>query len=86
MKEGAERVLTPGRGRFAFNTFALSKRDLTVARELQSEYFQKLRALVAESEPAEAVAVATFQYFPLFEEPDDCTVSPPEKATGSSKN
>lgn len=85
MKEGAERVLTPGRGRFAFNTFALSKKDLTLARELQSEYFQKLRALVAESEPAEAVAVATFQFFPLFEEPDECAPSPPKKAAGSDK-
>lgn len=85
MKEGAERVLTPGRGRFAFNTFALSKKDLAFARELQSEYFQKLRALVAESEPAEAVAVATFQFFPLFEEPDEGAPSSPKKAIGSDK-
>jgi hypothetical protein len=68
MTEGAKRVLTPGQGRFAFNTFALSHRDLARAKELQSEYFQKLRSLVAESQPAEAVAVATFQFFPLFEE------------------
>jgi transcriptional regulator with XRE-family HTH domain len=71
MREGAQRVLTPGRGRFAFNTFAVSKKDVAKAKELQSEYFQKLRTLVAESEPAEAVAVATFQFFPLFEEPTD---------------
>lgn len=70
MKEGAERVKTPGSGRFAFNTFALSREDLKKAKDLQSEYFQKLRTLVAESEPAEAVAVATFQFFPLFEEPE----------------
>ncbi len=69
MKEGARRVLTPGQGRFAFNTFALSERDVQRAKELQSEYFRQLRALVAESEPAEAVAVATFQFFPLYEEP-----------------
>lgn len=71
MKEGAKRVLTPGQGRFAFNTFALCKKDVQRAKELQSEYFRQLRALVAESEPAEAVAVATFQFFPLYEEPTD---------------
>lgn len=71
MKEGAERVLTPGKGRFAFNTFALSAKDVRRAKELQSEYFRQLRALVAESEPAEAVAVATFQFFPLYEDPQD---------------
>ncbi len=71
MKEGARRVLTPGQGRFAFNTFALSKKDVARAKELQSEYFRQLRALVAESEPAEAVAVATFQFFPLYEDPKD---------------
>lgn len=68
MKEGSERVLVEGNGRFAFNTFAISARDLLIAKELQSEYFRKLRALVADSEPTEAVAVATFQLFPLFEE------------------
>lgn len=68
MKEGAERVLTPGQGRFAFNAFGLSKKDLGRAKELQSEYFRELRALVAHSEPVEAVAVATFQFFSLYEE------------------
>jgi transcriptional regulator with XRE-family HTH domain len=68
MKEGAERVLKPGNGRFAFNTFAINARDLVRVKELQSEYFRQLRALVADSQPAEAVAVATFQLFPLFEE------------------
>lgn len=71
MKEGAKRVLSPGQGRFAFNTFALSAKDVVRAKELQSEYFRQLRALVAESEPAEAVAVATFQFFPLYEDRPD---------------
>jgi hypothetical protein len=71
MKEGAERVLTPGKGRFAFNSFAVSAKDLARAKDLQSEYFRQLRALVAESQPAEAVCVATFQLFTLFEEPTE---------------
>lgn len=85
MREGAERVLTPGRGRFAFNTFALSKKDVAKAKDLQSEYFQKLRNLVAGSEPAEAVAVATFQFFPLFEEPDANSASQDCPPQGTKK-
>lgn len=65
MKQGAERVLSPGKGRFSFNTFAVSEADFSKIKEMQSEYFRKLRALVAESTPVETVAVATFQLFPL---------------------
>ena len=71
MKEGARRVLTPAKGGFAFNAFGISTKDLDTARELQSEYFQKLRALIAGSHPTQAVAVATFQLFSLFEEGQD---------------
>lgn len=72
MKVGAEKVLTRENGRFSFNTFAINARDLVRAEELQSEYFRKLRALVADSSPAEAVAVATCQLFPLYEESASC--------------
>jgi transcriptional regulator with XRE-family HTH domain len=65
LKEGAKRVLTPGSGRFAFNTFAVSLVDLEKIKLLQSEYFRKLRSIVARSEPTEAVAVATFQLLTL---------------------
>ena len=68
LKEGARRVLEPGSGRFAFNTFAVNSRDLQKIQLLQSEYFRKLRNIVAQSTPTEAVAVATFQLFPLAEE------------------
>lgn len=68
MHQGAERVLIPESGRFAFNTFAISRADLSRLRELESRYFAELRSIVAQSEPAEAVAVATFQLFPLFVE------------------
>lgn len=71
LKEGSERVLSPGRGRFAFNTFAVSEKDLAKAKELQSEYFRQLRALVAKSEPVEAVAVATFQLITLCVESEN---------------
>jgi hypothetical protein len=65
MRQGAERVMAPNAGRFAFNTFGISRRDFERLKELQSRYFAELRSLVAESEGAEIVAVATFQLFPL---------------------
>ncbi len=71
MKQGAERVLSPGNGRFSFNTFAVSEADFSKIKELQSEYFRKLRALVADSSPIETVAVATFQLFPLSVSEED---------------
>lgn len=70
MRQGAERVAAGGTGRFAFNTFAVSRKDFEQLRELQSRYFAELRSLIAESNVAEAVAVATFQLYPLFVEPD----------------
>lgn len=74
LNEGARRVLVPGSGRFAFNTFAVSAADLDKIQDLQSEYFRKLRAIVAQSEPTEAVAVATFQLLPLgVDRPDECS-------------
>lgn len=65
MKQGAERVLLPESGRFAFNTFGISQRDFERVRELGARYFRELRAIVGESEPTEMVVVATFQLFPL---------------------
>lgn len=65
MARGAERVLEPNAGRFAFNTFGISYHDFERLKELQSRYFAELRAIVAASESAEVVAVATFQLFPL---------------------
>lgn len=78
MREAAERVLTPGKGSFAFNTFAISLGDLDALRELQSEYYRRLRALVAESEPTQAVAVATLALMPLCVEPPNAEHPPVE--------
>lgn len=63
---GAERVRSAGEGSFAFNVFGVSRRDLERLRELQRTYFAELRQIIAESEPTECVAVATFQLFPLL--------------------
>jgi len=69
MHEGAERVLVSGSGRFAFNAFGISKKDLERLSDLQRRYFAELRAIVADSPRTEAVAVATFQLFHLAREP-----------------
>src|SRR6478609_8291037 len=65
LTEGAKRVLVPGSGKFGFNTFAVSQADLQKIMALQSEYFRKLRDIVAQSQPTQAVAVATFQLLTL---------------------
>lgn len=65
MARGAERVLIPGQGRFAFNTFGICRKDFDRLKDLQSRYFAELRAIVGESRAPELVAVATFQLFSL---------------------
>ena len=65
MSQGAARVLQPSAGRFAFNTFGISRTDFERLKELQSRYFAELRSIVADSSGSELVAVATFQLFPL---------------------
>ncbi len=70
MQEGAKRVLSPGTGRYAFNTFGISRADLRRLENLQRRYFSELRSIVNESSSTEAVAVATFQLFQLVREPD----------------
>lgn len=68
MHQGAERALVPGSGRYAFNAFGVKKTDLQRISELQRRYFAELRAIVADSEATEAVAVATFQLFALTQD------------------
>lgn len=66
MREGAERVRSARKGSFAFNVFGVSRSDLERLKELQRTYFAELRALVAQSDSTECVAVATYQLFSLM--------------------
>lgn len=61
----AERLASEGTGQFSYNVFAVSRKDLERIRELHLAYYRSLRAIVAESEPAEVVAVANVQLFSL---------------------
>lgn len=61
----ANRVTEGAEGQFSYNVFTVSARDFARIRAAHLAYFHALRAIVAESEPAEVVAVANVQLFPL---------------------
>jgi transcriptional regulator with XRE-family HTH domain len=61
----ADRVAQGDRGQFSYNVFSVSRADFERIRELHLAYFHALRAIVAESEPAERVVVANVQLFAL---------------------
>lgn len=61
----ADRLREGAPGQFSYNVFAVSAVDLERIRELHLAYFRELRAVVAESKPAEVVAVVNVQLFPL---------------------
>ena len=61
----AGRVEAGAPGQFSYNVFTVSRADFERIREMHLRYFHALRAVVAESEPGEVVAVANVQLFPL---------------------
>lgn len=61
----AERVERGEPGQFSYNVFTVSEADFERIRELHLSYFHALRAIVAESQPGERVAVANVQLFAL---------------------
>jgi hypothetical protein len=52
-------------GMFAYNVCAVSRRDLDRIQALQVDYLKQVRAIVAESNPVEQVALVATQVFPL---------------------
>ncbi|MFT5457505.1 MAG: DNA-binding phage protein [Myxococcota bacterium] len=60
-----ERLAGGAEGQFSYNVFTVSREDFERIRQLHLDYFRALRAVVAESEPGEVVAVANVQLFPL---------------------
>lgn len=55
-------------GMFAYNVCGLSRRDLDRIQALQIDYMKQVRAIVAESNPVETVALVATQVFALDEE------------------
>ncbi|HEX2735891.1 MAG TPA: DUF4423 domain-containing protein [Polyangiaceae bacterium] len=54
-----------GEGLFSHNVFGVSEHDLGRLRELQKAYFNEVRAIIAQSEPVERVALLNVQLLPL---------------------
>jgi transcriptional regulator with XRE-family HTH domain len=63
----AERIRVGAPGQFSYNVFSVSRADFERIRKLHLDYFHALRAIVAESEPEECVAIANVQLFALDE-------------------
>jgi DNA-binding transcriptional ArsR family regulator len=64
-REAVERVKAQPTAAFAYNLFTVSLADLERIRALHRSYFRELRAIVAQSEPAEAVALVTMSLVEL---------------------
>ena len=62
---GAEKVEAGAPGQFSYNVFGVSRADFERIRAAHLDYFRLLRAIVAESNPVEVVAVANVQLFAL---------------------
>lgn len=60
-----ERLEAQKPGRFSYNLFTVSRADYARLEQLQLAYFRELRAIVAESAPAERVALVNMQLLPL---------------------
>ena len=52
----------------AYNLFGVSRADLAQLRELQRAYFRQMRAIIARSQPVEAVVLANMQLIELTED------------------
>ena len=63
--QAAERVKAQPSGAFAYNLFTVSIADLERIRALHRAYFRELRAIVAQSEPAETLALVTMSLLEL---------------------
>ena len=59
------RLRTGSDGLFAHGVLAVSEKDLARIRELQKAYYQEVRAIVAQSQPVERVALLNLQLVPL---------------------
>jgi DNA-binding phage protein len=71
--QAAERVKAQPSSAFAYNLFSVSIADLERIRALHRSYFRELRAIVAQSEPAETLALVTMSLVEL---------KPPEPSPG----
>lgn len=62
-----ERLEAGRSGVYSYNVFGISSADLQRLRELHASYFQQMRAIIAQSQPVERVAVTCTQLLALDE-------------------
>lgn len=60
-----ERLLSGAPGRHAFNLFAIAEKDLEKVQSMHSEFFERMRALIDDSAPAERVVLYCAQILAL---------------------
>lgn len=62
---GVDRLAAGSPGLYSYNVIGVSRADLARIEALHAAYFNDVRAIVAESEPVECVAVVNLQVFEL---------------------
>jgi DNA-binding phage protein len=60
-----ERLEAGSGGVYSYNVFGVSNADLARLRELHANYFQQMRAIIAQSQPVERVAISSTQLLAL---------------------
>ena len=64
-QEAARRALRGDPGQFSYNVFSVSRADFERIREAHLRYYAAMRAIVADSQPGEVVAVVNVHLFAL---------------------
>jgi transcriptional regulator with XRE-family HTH domain len=65
LEVGQARLMARQPGLWSYNVFGVSKVDLVRLQQLHASYYSQMRAIIANSEPVETVAVACSQIFAL---------------------
>jgi len=60
-----ERLEAGSGGVYSYNVFGISNADLVRLRELHASYYQQMRAIIAQSQPVERVAITSTQLLAL---------------------
>jgi DNA-binding phage protein len=68
---GLERMKRGDEGTFSYNLFSVSRNDLEKIQELHRGFFRELRRIVADSEPAECIALVNTHLFELGPKPSE---------------
>jgi transcriptional regulator with XRE-family HTH domain len=65
IEQARARMLAQRPGLYSYNLFSVSEHDLQRIGELHARYYREMRAIIAESQPSERVALFCMQLVPL---------------------